>query len=374
MNDGLVELLERSSVCVCAGPGGVGKTTTAAALAAGMAARGRRVGVLTIDPAKRLADSLGLEALGNEERRVPRERFERAGIDPGEGELWAMMLDVKATFDGVVAAHAPDEESRRRLLENRIYREISGTLAGSQELMAMERLHELHERGDYDLLVLDTPPSRNALDFLAAPSRLRRLFEARSLRPLIRPTGIGARLAGRGLSGAGAVLRRLTGIDLIRDLADFFAASAGLVDGFSARARRVEELLSSASTTFLIVSGPGDEQVEEALHLRARLAEGELPYGGMIVNRAQVADGTSTGPDVLAAELEAALGDADLAALVLATHADRAALVERDRQAVARLRAAAGGPEPIVVPELADEVHDFEGLLALGPYLLGEPG
>jgi anion-transporting ArsA/GET3 family ATPase len=183
----------------------VGKTTTSAAIATGMAAAGRKVCVLTIDPAKRLADSLGLEQLGNEAKRVDPALLERQGIEM-KGELWAMMLDAKATFDELVRRHAPDEESRDRVLQNRIYQQISNALAGSQEYMAMEKLFELHSDGRFDLLVLDTPPSRNALDFLDAPRRLTQFIEGRSLRVFMKPTGIAARVAGRGASVAISVL------------------------------------------------------------------------------------------------------------------------------------------------------------------------
>ena len=195
---GVAELLDGKRVCICAGSGGVGKTTSAAAIAAGMAARGKKVAVLTIDPAKRLADSLGLPELGNEERRVDPALFAEAGIETNGGELWAMMLDAKATFDELVRRHAPDEETRDRILENRIYQQLSAALAGSQEYMAMEKLFELHAEDRYDLLVLDTPPTRNALDFLEAPRRLMQFIEGRALQVFMRPTGLGMRVFGRG--------------------------------------------------------------------------------------------------------------------------------------------------------------------------------
>ena len=162
------DIVDGRGICICAGSGGVGKTTTSAALAAGLAARGQKVCVLTIDPAKRLADSLGLEELGNTPKMVDPKLFEPCGVEM-KGELWAMMLDAKATFDELVRKHAPDAETRDRILENRIYRQLSNALAGSQEYMAMEKLFEIHQEGRYDFLVLDTPPSRNALDFLDAP-------------------------------------------------------------------------------------------------------------------------------------------------------------------------------------------------------------
>ena len=194
-------ILEGKEICICAGSGGVGKTTTSAAIATGMAARGLKVCVLTIDPAKRLADSLGLKELGNEARRVDPALFEQQGVEM-KGELWAMMLDAKATFDELVARQAPDEESRDRVLDNRIYQQISSALAGSQEYMAMEKLFELHTEGRFDLLVLDTPPTRNALDFLDAPKRLTQFIEGRSLRVFMKPTGLAAKVAGRGASVA----------------------------------------------------------------------------------------------------------------------------------------------------------------------------
>ena len=293
VSDSIADILEGRSICICAGSGGVGKTTTSAAIAAGMAARGHKVAVLTIDPAKRLADSLGLDELGNSRRRVDPALFEAAGVDTGGGELWAMMLDVKATFDDVVAQHAPDEGARQRILDNRIYKQISGALAGSQEYMAMEKLYELHETGDYDLLILDTPPSRNALDFLDAPRRLVQFIEGRSMRLFMRPTGIGAKVAGRGASVVSSVLRRLTGLDLIEDLSEFFAATAGMIGGFRERAERVNQLLEDDRTSFVIVCGPAGEPIEEAVYLREKLAESDLPFGGIVVNRIHTGADTS---------------------------------------------------------------------------------
>src|SRR5688500_2370084 len=236
---GVAELLEGKRVCICAGSGGVGKTTTAAAIAAGMAARGKRVAVLTIDPAKRLADSLGLPELGNTERQVDPALFTAAGADPGDGELWAMMLDAKATFDDVVRRHAPDAETRDRVLSNRIYQQLSSALAGSQEYMAMEKLFEIWAEDRYELLVLDTPPTRNALDFLDAPKRLTQFIEGRALQVFLKPTGIAGKLFGRGASMGLSVLTRITGVDLLRDLSEFFQAFSSMVGGFRERAKRV---------------------------------------------------------------------------------------------------------------------------------------
>src|SRR6476659_4007053 len=275
----LGDILDGKGICVCAGSGGVGKTTTSAAIATGMAARGLRVCVLTIDPAKRLADSLGLKELGNDAKRVNPALFAAQGVEI-EGELWAMMLDAKATFDELVARQAPDEESRDRVLGNRIYQQISSALAGSQEYMAMEKLFELHSEGRYDLLVLDTPPTRNALDFLDAPKRLTQFIEGRSLRVSMRPTGLAARVAGRGASMALSVFRRIVGFDLLADLSEFFSAMSGMVDGFQERAKRVNELLADPETCFLVVCGPQGEPVTEAVYFHRKLVEAKLPFGG----------------------------------------------------------------------------------------------
>ena len=205
----LVERLEGKRMVVVAGSGGVGKTTTAAALALALAAQGRRVAVVTIDPAKRLAQALGLEELGNEPRRVDPERLAGHGLEV-RGELWAMMLDAKRTFDDLIARLAPDERTRDEVLTNRIYQELSGAVAGSQEFTAVAKLYELQREDRFDVLVLDTPPSRNALDFLDAPERLTSFFEGRALRVLLAPTGLAARVAAAGTGAALGVLRRLT--------------------------------------------------------------------------------------------------------------------------------------------------------------------
>jgi anion-transporting ArsA/GET3 family ATPase len=366
---GVAELLEGKSVCICAGSGGVGKTTTSAAIAAGMAARGLRVGVLTIDPAKRLADSLGLPELGNTERRVDPALFEGEGIETSGGELWAMMLDAKQTFDEVVRKHAPDEETRDRILENRIYRQISNALAGSQEYMAMEKLFELHGEGRYDLLVLDTPPTRNALDFLEAPRRLTQFIEGRSLQVFMRPTGIGMRIFGRGTSLMFSVLRRVTGFDLIEDISEFFQAFSSMVGGFQERARRVNELLADPATCFLVVCGPQGEPITEAVYFHRKLVEADLPFGGVIVNKVHHEARVATDGEELRGELVEALADEGLADRVLANFEDYRALGARDRRNIDRLSAEMKASRVIEVPYLDEDVHDLAGLMEVNRYL-----
>src|SRR5436305_6055508 len=251
----VAELLEGKRVCVCSGSGGVGKTTTSAAIALGMASLGARVAVVTIDPAKRLANALGLEELENEPRLVPAERLVGAGIE-GSGELWAMMLDPKRTFDELIERHAPDERTRDAVLSNRIYQELSNAVAGSQEYMAMEKLYELHQEERYDLLVLDTPPSRNALDFLEAPERLSRFVDSRSLQLFLRPGRLGLKVFGRGTGMLFSALQKVTGVDLLQDLSEFFQSFGDMAEGFRDRAARVNELLGDKRTTFLLVTSP----------------------------------------------------------------------------------------------------------------------
>ena len=359
--------LEGSRIVICAGSGGVGKTTTSAALAMGLAAGGRRVAVVTIDPARRLANSLGLDELDNEPRLVAADRFAGHGIEM-EGELWAMMLDPKRTFDDLVARLAPDDATREDVLSNRIYQQLSGAVAGSQEFTAVAKLYELDRSGRFDVLVLDTPPSRNALDFLDAPDRLTGFLEGRALKVFLAPTGLAAKVAAAGTSVVFSVLRRLTGVDLLDDLSVFFRALGGLVDGFKERAEGVKALLSDPATTFLIVTSPEREPVEEAIFFRGKLADHGMPFGGLVVNRVNLLDGADDGGAVDDDALEAAVGTR-LAAKVERAYAEARALAERDAAAIARLRAETGDDAPVLVPQLPGDVHDIDGLVAVHAHL-----
>ena len=366
---GVGDLLAGKGVCIVVGSGGVGKTTTSAAIAAGIAAQGKKVAVLTIDPAKRLADSLGLPELGNIEREVDPALLREAGIDSGEGELWAMMLDAKATFDEVVRRHAPDAETRDRILSNRIYQQLSAALAGSQEYMAMEKLFEIWSEDRYDLLVLDTPPTRNALDFLDAPRRLTQFIEGRALQVFMRPTGLGMRVFGRGASMGMSVLKRLTGVDLLQDLAEFFQAFSGMVGGFRERAKRVNELLADPGTSFLVICGPQGEPISEAVYFHRKLVEAKLPFGGVIVNKVHYESELPDAGEELEAELEQALGDRELAARVAANYEDYRALAARDARNIRHLASEMRARQVIQVPHLDHDVHDLAGLRELNRYL-----
>ena len=366
----LVERLAGMRVVVCAGSGGVGKTTTSAAIAMGLAARGARVCVVTIDPARRLADALGIEQLGSEPRRVDDERFAGHGIVI-EGELWAMMLDPKRTFDELIAKLAPDDKTRDEILANRIYRELSGAVAGSQEFTAVAKLYDLDRSGQFDVIVLDTPPSRNALDFLDAPDRLTGFLEGRALRLFLAPSGLAAKVVGRGTSVVFGVLRRVTGVDLMNDLSVFFAALSTVLDGFRERAAGVKALLADGATAFLIVTSPEREPVEEAIFFRGKLREAAMPFGGLVVNRVHplAADEAEVDEEAIAGELG---GDAALARKVARTLREFRVLAHRDARAVERLRREVGDADPIVVPHLDGDVHDVDGLVLVHRHLFAE--
>jgi anion-transporting ArsA/GET3 family ATPase len=373
------DLLEGKQICVCAGSGGVGKTTTSAAIAMGMAARGKKVAVLTIDPAKRLANSLGLPELGNEETLVDPDRFAAHGIEM-KGELWAMMLDAKRTFDDLVERHAADEEARDRILSNRIYQELSNAMAGSQEYMAMEKLYELHQEARYDLLVLDTPPTRNALDFIDAPERMTRFVEGRSLQFFLRPGRFGVKMLGRSGGMLFSVLKRVTGIDLLQDLSEFFQSFGDMAQGFGERARRVSEVMGEKGTTFVLVTAPEREPIDEAIFFWRRLREARLPFGGVVVNKVHhdflqatgARRGTKAMMAALSEDLERTLGGnsgSDLAARVRENFEQYRVLAERDRDNMEHLTAKLAENRMIRVPYFDEDVHDIGGLAQVNRYL-----
>jgi anion-transporting ArsA/GET3 family ATPase len=351
--------LQRKQICICAGSGGVGKTTTSAAIALGMAARGQKVAVLTIDPARRLANSLGLPELGNEERRVK--------VDGLDGELWAMMLDPKRTFDEIVEWHAPDERTRDAVLSNRIYQELSNAVAGSQEYMAMEKLHELHQEGRYDLLVLDTPPTRNALDFLDAPRRLTEFVDSKTLQLFAAPAGVGLKLLGRGTGVVFSVMKRATGIDLLQDLSEFFRSFGDMASGFRERADGVNRLLSDSRTAFVLVTAPTSDAMDEATFFHHRLLDAGLPFAGIVANRVRPDLSRQNGAGV---ELEELVGE-ELAEKVRASFEDERRLAARDRANLERLRSRLRRSPMIEVPELDTDIHDLPGLRRMDEYLFG---
>ena len=363
----LAQRLAGKDVCVCAGPGGVGKTTTAAALALGLAQRGQRVVVVTIDPARRLAGALGIEGLDNEPRRVDQDLLAAFGVR-APGELWATMLDAKLTFDALIERLAPDERAREEALSNRIYQEVSSAVAGTQEFSAIAKLYELHREGGFDTIVLDTPPSRNALDFLDAPTRMAHFLEGRALKMFLVPSGLAARVVGRGTGLVLSMFSRFTGVDLLSDLSAFFGSLAGMVDGFRERAHAVEDLLREPATAFLLVTSPEPEQVREALFFAEQLQVAGMERAGLIVNRVHSDGLEGHTEEEVRALLRAQLGER-LAARVAGNLADFDVLVRRDRDSVARLERALGEPDPILVPHLDRDVCDLAGLARIAEHL-----
>jgi anion-transporting ArsA/GET3 family ATPase len=364
----VAEMLEGRRICVCAGSGGVGKTTTSAAVALGMAARGAKVAVVTIDPARRLANALGLEELENEPRRVEPERLVTGGLRI-EGELWAMMLDPKRTFDELIDRVSPTPERAEEIKANRVYRELSTAVSGSQEFTAIAKLYDLDEEHEFDLLVLDTPPSRNALDFLDAPQRLNSFLEGRALKALMRPTGLGMRVLGRGASPLLAGLRRVTGVDLVTDLATFFGLLGDMTADFSARATKVEELLQAPTTAFLLVSSAEREPIDEAIWFHRTLERNGLPFAGVVVNRVHHDLLSGSEPADVGAALRRTALAPDLAARVAENFLDYHLLARRDDHNIRRLGKALGSHPLLMVPQLDDDVHDLEGLLKMHRYL-----
>jgi anion-transporting ArsA/GET3 family ATPase len=272
----LTDLVDQRSIIVCCGSGGVGKTTTAAVVALEGARRGRRTVVVTIDPAKRLADALGLAGLTDTPSRID-------GDWPGE--LWATMLDTKSTFDALVLKHAPTPEQGERILANRFYRNISGALSGTQEYMAMEKLYELHDESDFDLVVVDTPPTRHALDFLDAPRRLSRFLEHRLFRLLVAPSRGLVRAVNMAAQTFLRTVSKVVGGDVVDDAIAFFQAFEGMEEGFHERADRVNKLLSAPGTAFVLVASPRRDTVGEAHFFAERLEEADIAVEGLVVNR-----------------------------------------------------------------------------------------
>jgi len=371
---GLHERLRGKRVIVCLGAGGVGKTTTSAALALGLAARGQKVAVVTIDPARRLAAALGLDehphdGLSGAQQRIDPALFAAHGVEM-KGELWAMMLDAKQTFDEIVTRLAPDRREREEILANPIYRELSSAVAGSQELGAMAKLYELHEERDFDVIVLDTPPSRDALDFLDAPNRLLGFLEGRALQVFIAPGGLTARFLGRSSALVFSIFARVTGVDMLRDLSQFFGSLSGVLDGFGQRARGVASLLRDSSTTFLIVTSPEPEPAREAEFLDEQLRAAGMSRGGLIVNRVHFDGLFGHSREEVRALLEPELGER-LGARVASNLADFDVLVQRDRRTIERLARNLEEPDPILVPYLDEEIHDLAGLTGVARRLFG---
>ena len=351
-------------VVVCCGSGGVGKTTTAAALGVRAAERGRRTVVLTIDPARRLAQSMGLSELDNTPRRV-------SGVD---GELYAMMLDMKRTFDEVVLAHT-DEARAREIFANPFYQAMSSTFAGTQEYMAMEKLGQLRQTGEWDLIVVDTPPSRSALDFLDAPQRLARFLDGKMIRILLAPAKAGGRgmlkVVTASLTFFSRIITKVLGTELLHDVSTFVAAMDSMFGGFRERADQTYRLLKTPGTRFLVVASPEPDAVREASYFAERLTADEMPLAGLVLNRIHV-----TGAPELSAERALAAaqaledtGASPVTAEALRVHAGLVQQAAREKRFAERFTAAHPSVPVAEVPAQAEDVHDLDGLRQIGTAL-----
>jgi anion-transporting ArsA/GET3 family ATPase len=358
-------------IVVVAGSGGVGKTTTAAALAMRAARNGRRVLVCTIDPSRRLATSLGLDALSGKPKSIDLRRLSPAPA--AGGALWAMMLDVKSTFDELVTRYTPDRAARDRILGNRFYRHVSAALAGSHEYMAMEKLLELSAIERYELILLDTPPTRHALDFLEAPDRLLEFLDTSVLRWFLRPYFAAGRLTLKVATRTGAVALKLAdrfiGLQFLADLSEFFLAFESMYDGFKDRASRVHALLRHPSSGFVLVAGPSPLALEEALYFHRRLAEKTMPFVAFVINRVHLDPARET---VRRRRGRASVEPA-LAALLAETLREQQVLAGVERRAIARLSVDTR-ERPVLVPELEHDIHDLRGLSTFGELIFqGRP-
>ncbi|MGH9096617.1 MAG: ArsA family ATPase [Acidimicrobiales bacterium] len=379
--DGLLAAKEIVNAC---GPGGVGKTTTAAAAGVMAALRhGGKVLVLTVDPAKRLANALGLEGIGNAESRVPDDAFRSAGLKP-RGELWAAMLDTKESWDSLIRMHAPDPQTRDEILANPLYKNISGRFVQSHDYIAMERLYEIHSEGEYDLIVVDTPPTRNALDFLDAPQRLADFFSSRLLRWLIVPYR--SRLVNVATKPFYQIADRILGTQFLADISEFFILFQSMYDGFVERAGAVQRLLSDRRTTFMVVSTLEGVPLREAEFFAQELTARHLNLGAIVLNKvlpvylqgaeaAQVAEAMkeratelATGLAPALASVDAPLGDEDQIRRVLTEVADSFMNFRVVAMREAEEKSELGNvPEVLAtVPFFDTDIYDLGGLVRLG--------
>ncbi len=374
----LAAVLRDHDVLIVSGTGGVGKTTVSASLALAGALSGRKALVMTIDPARRLADSLGVSATLNQATEIDVEGMLGRPLPDG-GSLHAMMLDAKTTFDGMVGRFAPDEKTRDRILGNEYYQRASESLGGSQEYMAMEKLREVATSDDYDLIVLDTPPTRNALDFLEAPDRLLSMLHEGALSWLFKPRGqrfsgsrAGRAIFGRGQQAMFGIFERFTGLEVVQGISEFVSAFSSLLDGMGGRANEVMDLLKGDRAAFVLVASPNRIALSEALYFHDRLAEADVPFRGFVINRVRASAAPGSVPLDPFEEGFGRGDDAwnDAVQAVWAAFRRQARQATIDRHHIDGLKEHCGDGVPYVeVPELEGEVHDLAALQQLLTYL-----
>ncbi len=366
--DELARIIGERSILICCGSGGAGKTTAAAAMALAAAASGRRACVVTIDPARRLANALGVDSLTNSASRIE---------GPWKGELWAVMLDAKTTFDDLVIKYSTDVDQAERIMRNRLYRNLTSGLAGTQEYMAAEKLYELHQEGNYDIVVVDTPPTRNALDFIDAPGRLTRFLENRVFRLLLVPTRAYLKAVSVATEALLRAISKVAGSEMVEDAIAFFRAFEGMEAGFRDRARRVEQLLTDPGTGFVLIAAPRRDSVADASHFAAKLAESQIVVQALVVNRVHPSfdEAEPDGPMAEADHFEAEVPSERLAeawSQLTRNLQEFRAVAAREDAYVSDL-ADQVAPAPMVrVPFLADDVHDLGGLAAIVRHLTGQ--
>ena len=370
----LETLVQKKRLIVCVGSGGVGKTTTAASIGLKAAVSGRRVLVLTIDPARRLANALGLSSFGNEVKRI-----DLPEAAPG-GELYALMLDTRTTFDDVIRRVSPDEETRARVLENSIYQIISDSFSSSQDYMAVEKLYDVWTSGQYDLVVLDTPPVKNALDFIEAPGRLARFLDRHIMKWFLRPYDEN-RVFGRVIVGTSGVVFRLLAVifgrEFLSELSLFFLAFRDLYDGFRERQEFVVKLFSDAQTAFLVVCAPNEASVEVASYFQVEFEKRELPYCGVIVNQVHCCtDLKASGRDLLSdearhlsADLSPHVAGSLLARLEMAHQRLRTVMRQEERILLRILPLVPAEGILVRIPRLNEPIQSMEGLRQLNEHL-----
>lgn len=364
-----LDVIDSSSVIICCGSGGVGKTTTAAVLGLEAARRGRRAVVVTIDPARRLADALGLpDGLASTPQRVDVDHIS----GPVSGELSAMMLDTAATFDGLVKRHADNQDQVERILNNAFYRNIAGALSGTQEYMAAETLHQLHGDDRFDLVVVDTPPSRNALDFLEAPGVLARFLDHRLFRLLMLPTRGGLKVIGTATQPLLKAIGKVVGSEVLADSVAFFQAFAGMETGFRERADEVVALIRAPETSFVVVASPRHDTIGEAVWFGEQLVEQGVGVTSAIVNRAHPAFGEGSAAEARVSADEARERGDDVLSALWANVAELRAMHEAELEVIAPLAEIAGEDRLALLPLLDRDIHDLDGLWTIAGHLFAQ--
>jgi anion-transporting ArsA/GET3 family ATPase len=366
VND-LSTLVRERRIIVCCGSGGVGKTTTAAALAVEGARQGRRTCVVTIDPARRLADAFGLDSLTNTPSQVD---------GAWRGELWALMLDTKSTFDAAVIRYARDEDQTQAILGSRVYRNVRDALSGTQEYMAVEKLYQLHQEGGFDLIVVDTPPTRRAMDFINAPRHLTRLLDNPAIRMLVMPSRAYLRAVSFAAQAPLKAVTKIVGAETFLDTVLFLRAFEGMETGIRSRAERVAELFAEPSTAFVLVVGPRRDSIDEGQFFAARLGQSEIPMQALIVNRlhphfdARPAVSPPVAPHGISG-WTCSGGGAQALINLNDNWAELRAVAKREEDYVTALGAQVAPASVARVPLLQGDVHDLDGVQTVADHLFG---